>query len=383
MRSLRAHPRRYILISLLAVSVLMLGLALSRDTRPPEVYAELPQQVLVGDVFEVRLSANKPVHYTLSYAGEVLEETAQDSAFELTAASGRQTLELHAVDTFGNEASYRFEVFGMPELRPLVQVPREAVPGAPISVRIAHPPEMLAPVTTTVRFDGEPLRVFEGQEDMVALSSVPLGGERREHTIEVTLRDGFDREVTLTRTLHVLPEVHAVQELNVAGSVLAAVTPENVALERDVVDDAYASTQHPDAPLWSEPFKLPAEGRFTSPYGLPRRYSAGGRVSYHHGTDIAAPEGTPIQATNKGRVMTAQFLPIKGGFTIIDHGSSVFSFYLHQSRIHVEPGQLVERGEVIGEIGTTGLSTGPHLHWEMRVNTISTDPMSWVDRVLP
>jgi murein DD-endopeptidase MepM/ murein hydrolase activator NlpD len=68
---------------------------------------------------------------------------------------------------------------------------------------------------------------------------------------------------------------------------------------------------------------------------------------------------------------------------VLDHGGGVFSLYFHQSRIRVEVGDEVRRGEVIGEVGTTGLSTGPHLHWEVRVNGTATNPLEWVDKVVP
>jgi murein DD-endopeptidase MepM/ murein hydrolase activator NlpD len=161
------------------------------------------------------------------------------------------------------------------------------------------------------------------------------------------------------------------------------ITPEGRELEKETLDTAYAqSIDHP-FPQWTEAFMQPAQGTFTSPFGLPRRYTAGGNISYHFGTDIASPTGTPIYATNVGRVVVADFYPIKGGLVVIDHGASVYSLYFHQSKILVSVGDTVSRGQQVGEIGTTGLSTGPHLHWEMRVNQVATDPLSWVGKTLP
>ena len=79
----------------------------------------------------------------------------------------------------------------------------------------------------------------------------------------------------------------------------------------------------------------------------------------------------------------AGFYPIKGGLVVLDHGGGVFSLYFHQSEILVEAGQRVRRGEVVGEVGSTGLSTGPHLHWEMRVAEEPTNPLEWVGKVVP
>ena len=128
---------------------------------------------------------------------------------------------------------------------------------------------------------------------------------------------------------------------------------------------------------------MPIQGVNTSGFGSPRRYARGGNVSYHNGADIGAPQGTPILATNAGRVLVADTYPIKGGFTLIDHGAGLYSYYLHQSAIHVEAGQSVERAQHIGDVGSTGLSTGPHLHWEMRLDGNATNPLNWVGKVKP
>ena len=84
-----------------------------------------------------------------------------------------------------------------------------------------------------------------------------------------------------------------------------------------------------------------------------------------------------------GIVQVADFYPIKGGLVAIDHGGGVTSLYFHQSKILVSVGDEVARGDVIGESGATGLVTGPHLHWEMQVLGRPSDPLSWVERLVP
>ena len=121
----------------------------------------------------------------------------------------------------------------------------------------------------------------------------------------------------------------------------------------------------------------------TSPFGERRSYNNGPVSSYHAGTDWSAPGGTPIVAPADGVVVLAENLQVRGGATVIDHGQGVYSNFWHQSEILVEPGQPVKRGETIGLVGTTGLSTGAHLHWEVRVNGIAVDPLQWTDVYLP
>ena len=115
----------------------------------------------------------------------------------------------------------------------------------------------------------------------------------------------------------------------------------------------------------------PVNGTFTSPFGF--RW---GRM--HEGIDIAAPEGTPIRAAQAGNVAIAAYTGGYGNYTCVDHGSGLSSCYAHQSSYAVSVGDSVAQGEVIGYVGNTGSSTGPHLHFEIRVNGGAVDPMGYL-----
>lgn len=351
------------------------------DATPPQVHAELPAMVPADLPFNILISADRPVSFTLRYGGERHEAVAQELRLELLALPGAQTLTLSAQDRAGNESHHRFEIFGIPLAQPLVRAPEWVVPGEPFSIRVALPPEAIALSELRISLADAPLRVFRNDLEAVALGAVPLGSAAGERLLTIKLTDGFNRTAVANYTLRVGDYPQPVQELNMSARAVSVVTPENRALEAAVVEAAHAAAK--PEPVWREPFLLPTEGRLTSPFGVPRRFVRGGQVAFHHGTDVAAPVGTPIVATNRGTVVVAGFYPIRGGFTMIDHGGGVFSHYFHQARLHVQVGDLIERGAIIGEVGSTGLSTGPHLHWEMRVGGISTDPLAWVDKMLP
>ena len=137
-------------------------------------------------------------------------------------------------------------------------------------------------------------------------------------------------------------------------------------------------------PLWQGPFGLPITGsRITSPFGTRRSYNGGPVSSFHGGTDFGAGTGTPIYAPAAGRVVLAEELAVRGKAVVIDHGMGVFSGYWHQSEIAVQVGQMVRRGDLIGYVGDTGLVTGAHLHWEMRVGGIAVDPLQWTQMAIP
>ncbi|MGC9349048.1 MAG: LysM peptidoglycan-binding domain-containing M23 family metallopeptidase [Anaerolineae bacterium] len=129
---------------------------------------------------------------------------------------------------------------------------------------------------------------------------------------------------------------------------------------------------------WTYPFRFPLQGSVTSYFGSRRSYGYG-FGSFHGGTDFRGEVGAPVFAPAAGVVILAEPLIVQGHAVIIDHGWGVLSGYWHLSRIDVEVGQLVAQGEQIAAVGNTGLSTGPHLHWELWVNGVSVNALPWLD----
>jgi len=129
--------------------------------------------------------------------------------------------------------------------------------------------------------------------------------------------------------------------------------------------------------LWKGAFLQPLPGSISSEYGIGRSYNGGPVTSFHHGTDFAIDEGTPVAAANSGRVVFSGELPIRGLSVVLDHGGGVFTAYHHLSAASVLEGQLVSIGDLVGFVGASGLATGPHLHWELVVGGVEVDPMLW------
>lgn len=127
---------------------------------------------------------------------------------------------------------------------------------------------------------------------------------------------------------------------------------------------------------WSEPFITPLPGVTGGRNFGHRRIFNGEPRAPHSGADLKAAQGEEVHASNSGRVVLAKNLFFSGNAVFIDHGMGVFTTYLHLSEIRVEPGELVERGQVIGLSGATGRVTGPHLHWGVRVLGARVDPFS-------
>jgi len=120
-------------------------------------------------------------------------------------------------------------------------------------------------------------------------------------------------------------------------------------------------------------FIKPIEGPITTPFGY-TRYVNGEYSGSHRAIDWAAPTGTPVKATNDGVVALADNLHLTGYSIYIDHGMDMFSQYIHMSELNIEAGDKVEKGEIIGKVGSTGFSTGPHLHFTFWVHNVPVNP---------
>ena len=121
----------------------------------------------------------------------------------------------------------------------------------------------------------------------------------------------------------------------------------------------------------------PVGGPITSGFGS-RRHPILGTVRNHTGVDFGSPSGTPIKSAAAGVVLSAGERSGYGNTVIVDHGGTLATLYAHQSRIAVKDGQTVSRGQTIGYVGSTGFSTGPHLHFEVRMNGNPVDPMRYL-----
>lgn len=134
---------------------------------------------------------------------------------------------------------------------------------------------------------------------------------------------------------------------------------------------------------WELPFIIPIPlggGVWVSGYfGEQRSFNGGPRTGHHGGTDIGAPMGTPVRSTNHGVVVMSEPTPVRGELVVVDHGGGVLSCYGHLSQRLVTLGDTVRRGDVVGLVGSTGLSSGPHLHWELSVAGVLVDGLRWLD----
>lgn len=129
---------------------------------------------------------------------------------------------------------------------------------------------------------------------------------------------------------------------------------------------------------WKEPFEPPVPGCVTSPFGSTRLHNGKLTGDFHAGLDQRGAAGTPIHPITPGVVKIVQKWNLRGGTVAVDHGQGVETIYLHMSAFQAKEGQQVTTNDVIGYIGSTGRSTGPHVHWTMYVNGVPVNPGQWM-----
>lgn len=171
---------------------------------------------------------------------------------------------------------------------------------------------------------------------------------------------------------------------NINGVPAETIDPEVTGPERAMVEGMLAEATKEK--YWEGPFQFPSDyytESFVSIFGTRRSYNWGAFDYYHTGLDLYGSTGLPILAPAPGRVVFTGSLIVRGNATYIDHGWGVYSGYFHQSKIYVSVGDLVETGQVIGEVGGTGRSTGPHMHWEIWAGGVPVDPLEWVEKGFP
>lgn len=148
-----------------------------------------------------------------------------------------------------------------------------------------------------------------------------------------------------------------------------------------------ASAASPEK-MWNGSFQIPMPAKYSNPgplFGERRSFNGSGYYYFHSGLDFSTwgQEGIDIVAPASGKVVFTGKKVIFGNVTMIDHGWGVYTLYAHQSEILVKEGQEVGVGQIIGRVGTTGRSTGPHLHWEVWVGGVQVDPQQWLGEDYP
>jgi murein DD-endopeptidase MepM/ murein hydrolase activator NlpD len=251
--------------------------------------------------------------------------------------------------------------------------------GRPLLVRWgANEPADLDVTWSGEAVPGLPDAAAPGGGRFFSFLAVPVEAGPGEAALRLAGRDAAGNAAEQALTLAVEPNALPRQTLIVPPA-LAALATGPVAGDESARVAALTSPVTPGR-QWSGPFRLPLPGepQRTTGFGDRRDY-ADGYVVYHAGYDLAASAGAAVAACAGGTVIFAGALPQRGNAVIVDHGWGVYTLYGHLQPTDVPVGQRVAAGDTIGRVGSTGLSTGPHLHWEVRLRGLAVDPGAWLE----
>jgi len=262
-----------------------------------------------------------------------------------------------------------------------VQLPTTVVQGrtGPVIVQSSRP------LSLTATWNGLPL-VFTprpgDRQSQFTLLPAPALIAPAPYTFTLTYTASNGLPLTIEQLIPVVAGPYESQVLALPDDKGTLLAPEIVDSELALVSNVWSRVT--PTLWWSTVFTRPIGTQYatTSPFGTRRSYDGGPINSYHAGQDFGAPEGVPILAPAPGVVALAAGLKVRGNAVLLDHGRGIYTGYWHMSEIYVTNGQQVQTGDVLGLVGTTGLSTGAHLHWEMRVYGVAVDPMQFLSEPL-
>lgn len=240
-----------------------------------------------------------------------------------------------------------------------------------------------APVTVNATFLGRAIPAASEQENTQHILFLPISiyTDPNVYPLQVNMTDAAGSTTSFSVNLQVLSGGYISERLTLPDTLVPLLEPSVEQYELSVMQSVmgtFSAQRYFDGPM-----SLPAAAAVTSPFGNRRSFNGSAFDHFHSGVDFAGASGTPVLAAAAGQVVLADTLNVRGVTTIIDHGWGIFTVYSHQTERYVGLGSYVVGGQQIGTIGTTGRTTGAHLHWEVWVNGVPVDGMQWVRQSFP
>jgi hypothetical protein len=246
-------------------------------------------------------------------------------------------------------------------------------------------------------FHADPEKIIQGEAVKVTASSDIAGGRMNSRTITLFAQSDGGRMGLMPVPVLTKPGIYTLEFLDEKGLIASKLSitvldahyhRENVSIAPAIANlkpspdefDKLADFKKllSDARFWKEPFDLPLPGCVTSPFGSLRMLNGKLTGSFHAGIDQRGAAGTPIHPIAGGVVKLVEKFKLSGGTVGIDHGQGVESVYLHMSAFNAKEGQQVTPNDTIGYVGSTGRSTGPHVHWTLYVHGQAMNPSQWM-----
>ena len=216
-----------------------------------------------------------------------------------------------------------------------------------------------------------PLDARSGQGEIIL--AMPLDGKEKSMPLSVSFLEN-GKPAKQNFNLKVVPKDYPTQALKVDSKFVDVSKTDSQRAEVERKRNNEVTARYTPERMWTLPFFRPVPGELSSLFGL-RRVFNGQPRNPHRGLDFRAAQGDPIRAVADGVVALADDQFFAGNVVYIDHGLGLFSVYMHMSKIEVQEGDKITRGQTIGQVGSTGRATGPHLHLSLMVQGTGADPL--------
>lgn len=249
-----------------------------------------------------------------------------------------------------------------------------AAQGSAVQLKVPNEPGVNA---VQVVWQNKKVPAVQVDDEWTTLLGIDLDTKPGKRTTEALLTMDDGRVVRRKLTIDVLARKFPTTELKVERKFVQLSKADQERARRESKEVGAIYRRITADLVADEAYTVPIPGGTGRNFGE-RRIFNGQPRSPHSGADLRAKTGTPVHATNRGRVALAKSLFFSGNTVVLDHGLGVYSVYAHLSRLDVEKGDIVDNGEIVGLVGATGRVTGPHLHWAIRAQAARIDPFTLV-----
>ncbi|SCY33081.1 M23 family metallopeptidase [Alkaliphilus peptidifermentans] len=314
--------------------------------------------------------------------GKTLKELAMiNNTFKPLEGNGTFTYTI----TLGFEKTYEkdyygtivYSFLGKMDLPPKVTIQNSKVsPGGLFVIKLENLDDNQVPIIQQDITDNIEVHNFDDYK--IAIIPLDYWVKTGDYPLEIYLESNSENQLIYQGSLEIINRDFRKQYL-VIDSKIEEATRNDAAYEEFAKYFTPVRKNSEPSKLWEGDFIIPVEGRLTTEYGMMRFVNGSLASSPHSGLDLAAPKGTPILASNGGKVVLSMNLILTGETIVIDHGLGFFTVYYHMDQRYSIEGDMVTKGETIGTVGSTGFSTGPHLHWTTSYYTTNIDPYMLID----
>lgn len=210
-----------------------------------------------------------------------------------------------------------------------------------------------------------------------AFLGIPVGTRPGRYKIVARATDINRQSLSIYTMIQVKNARYKIQQINLSKKKTKLLDQKILQQEGAVLNSHFLKKDR--KVYFSSPFHKPAKGRISSLFGLRRKYNSHEVSTYHKGLDIANKTGTAVHASNGGQVTLSTVFKSNGKTVLINHGHGIITIYIHLHKRLVKTGDWVKKGQIIGRLGSTGITSGPNLHFGISVNNVRVDPAQWIN----